>query len=71
MQTRQNENYHLAIDLFVERLNRESIFGGHEEPAVTADTVKLALGELFDIWPESARPDNEANRVVRFRPRAS
>jgi len=51
------ETYHLAVALLAERINRESIFGGHEEPVVTADTVKVALGELFNIWPASIADD--------------
>lgn len=43
----ENDAYHVAVELFADRLNRESIFGGHEEPVVTADTLKTALGELF------------------------
>ena len=62
------EAYHLAVALLAERINRESIFGGHEEPVVTTDTVKVALAELLNIWPESARPDDETAHVVRLRP---
>ena len=53
----ETEAYHLAIALFAERINRQSIFGGHEEPVVTTDTLKMALGELFNVWPASVAAD--------------
>ena len=51
----KNSEYGASVAAFIERINSESIFGGHEEPVVTADTVKMALAELFDIWPERCR----------------
>lgn len=60
----ENGSYDLAIRLLAERINRESIFGDNDEPVVTVDSLKVAVGELFGIWPESSRPDDEAARCV-------
>jgi hypothetical protein len=34
---------------------------------VTADQVKMALGEHGDIWPEAIRADAELNRTNNLR----
>lgn len=59
----ENRSYDLAVRLLAKRINEESIFGGNAEPVVTVDTLKVALGELCDIWPESSRSNNGVGYV--------
>jgi hypothetical protein len=57
-----DEDYLASLAAFVKRIDEESIFGGHEEPVIKADSLVEVLGESFGVWPECSRPDDEPTR---------
>lgn len=51
----KDDEFFAGIDDAVEYINKESTFGGHDEPVITRDTMIHVMCEIFGIFPESTR----------------